>query len=253
LRGGEIKPLHCSQIDLAGGFIEVAADQPETDPPCLVPIQDNLTAQLLPLAKERGPVCPFKNLLNQLMQPAADAGVDGKKNALRHSFISYRVAECAGLPRVADESGNSPAIFRANYLQRVKPMQAHAWFSWLNRDKRGGKPGHFLALGVQIMDTAYKSPATLVVSCPCESAYGESFLLPFSRFQDHAKITVNKGGNSADHRLLPKRNQKMSINNQFLLTCLSPIPTVTPRKNLRNACGWPLQWVFCLHGFKGHA
>ena len=52
-----------------------------------------------------------------------------KKNALRHSFISYRVAECADVARVADESGNSPAIIKTNYLKRVKPDQAKEWFA----------------------------------------------------------------------------------------------------------------------------
>jgi hypothetical protein len=39
-----------------------------------------------------------------------------KKNALRHSYISYRVAECADVARVVDESGNSPAVIKSNYL-----------------------------------------------------------------------------------------------------------------------------------------
>jgi hypothetical protein len=47
---------------------------------------------LLPLAKPRGPVCPFKNVVNQLVDLAADAKLEWKKNGLRHSFISYRVA-----------------------------------------------------------------------------------------------------------------------------------------------------------------
>jgi integrase len=131
LRGEEIKRLDWGEIDLADGFIEVAADKAKTDTRRLVPIKDNLRAWLLPLAKQKGPVCPFKNVVNPLMHLAADAKVEWKKNALRHSFISYRVAECADVPRVADESGNSPAIIRTNYLQRVKPKQAQAWFAIL--------------------------------------------------------------------------------------------------------------------------
>jgi len=129
LRGEEIKRLDWSEIDLADGFIEVAADIAKTDTRRLVPIKDNLKAWLKPFAQEKGPVCPFKNVVNPLMQLAADAEVEWKKNALRHSFISYRVAECADVPRVADECGNSPAIIRTNYLQRVKPKQAQAWFA----------------------------------------------------------------------------------------------------------------------------
>jgi integrase len=133
LRGEEIKRLDWSEIDLADGFIEVAADKAKTDTRRLVPIKDNLKAWLLPLAKQQGPVCQFKNVVNKLMRLASEAEVDWKKNALRHSFISYRVAECADVPRVADESGNSPPIIRTNYLQRVKPNQAQAWFGILPR------------------------------------------------------------------------------------------------------------------------
>jgi integrase len=135
LRGEEIKRLDWAEIDLADGFIEVAADKSKTDTRRLVPIKDNLKAWLLPLAKQQGPVCQFKNVVNKLMRLASEAEVDWKKNALRHSFISYRVAECADVPRVADESGNSPPIIRTNYLQRVKPSQAQAWFGILPRKR----------------------------------------------------------------------------------------------------------------------
>jgi hypothetical protein len=40
-----------------------------------------------------------------------------KKNALRHTYISYRVAECADVARVADESGNSPAVYQGQLSQ----------------------------------------------------------------------------------------------------------------------------------------
>jgi integrase len=122
LRGEEIKRLDWSEIDLADGFIEVAADKAKTDTRRLVPIKDNLKAWLNQFADKKGPVCPFKNVVNPLMSLAAAAEVEWKKNALRHSFISYHVA---------DESGNSPAIIRTNYLQRVKPKQAQAWFGIL--------------------------------------------------------------------------------------------------------------------------
>ena len=63
-----------------------------------------------------------------------------KKNALRHCYISYRVAECADVARVADEGGNSPAIIKANYLKRVKPEQAKAWFASFRHGRNWGTP-----------------------------------------------------------------------------------------------------------------
>jgi integrase len=131
IRGREIQRLDWSDIDLEDGFIEISSEAAKTDVRRLVPIKPNLKAWLLPLAKKSGAVCPFKNLANQLSDLAADAEVKWKKNALRHSYISYRVAECADVPRVADESGNSPAVIRTNYLRRVKPPQAAEWFGIL--------------------------------------------------------------------------------------------------------------------------
>jgi integrase len=141
LRGAEIQRLDWSEIDLVDGFIEVTAEKAKTDTRRLVPIKGNLKSWLLPRAKKSGPVCAFGNVVNQLMKlvtatnkampkdtPNKDK-MKWKKNALRHSYISYRVAECADVARVADESGNSPAIIKANYLKRVKPDRAAEYFA----------------------------------------------------------------------------------------------------------------------------
>jgi integrase len=129
LRGAEIQRLDWAEIDLQDGFIEVKAETAKTEVRRLVPIKPNLAAWLKECAKKSGPVCPFANVVNQLVKLSKAAGVTWHKNALRHSAISYRVAECADVARVADESGNSPAIIRANYLRRVKPDLAAEWFN----------------------------------------------------------------------------------------------------------------------------
>ena len=131
LRGAEIQRLDWSEIDLVDGFIEVTSEKSKTDTRRLVPIPPNLAAWLDECRKKSGPVCPFKNVVNQLVKLAHAAKVTWHKNALRHSYISYRVAECADVARVADESGNSPAIIRSNYLRRVKPDRAAEWFNIL--------------------------------------------------------------------------------------------------------------------------
>lgn len=50
-----------------------------------------------------------------------------KKNALRHSFISYRVAETQDVAKVALEAGNSPQIIFEHYRELVRPKEAAAW------------------------------------------------------------------------------------------------------------------------------
>ena len=129
LRHAEITRLDWSDIDLAEGFIEIAAHKSKTDTRRIVPIKDNLRAWLSPLAKASGPVIEIVNISAAVQRLARSAGIKWKHNALRHTYISARVAECADIPRVADEAGNSPQIIRTNYLKRLRPSSAAAWFS----------------------------------------------------------------------------------------------------------------------------
>ena len=48
-------------------------------------------------------------------EAAKEAGVEWKHNALRHSFISYRVADIKNVDEVALEAGNSPDIIFQHY------------------------------------------------------------------------------------------------------------------------------------------
>ncbi len=137
LRHAEIARLDWSEVDFdeetpeaqRQGFIEVKASKAKTATRRLVPMAKNLAEWLQPLRKERGAVCGYANITKQLLKLAKATGTEWKHNALRHSCISYRVAQCADVPRVADESGNTPQVIRTNYLQRVKPKQAMAWFA----------------------------------------------------------------------------------------------------------------------------
>ena len=52
-----------------------------------------------------------------------------KHNALRHSFISYRVADIQNVAQVALEAGNSPHMIFKHYRELVRPMDAKTWFS----------------------------------------------------------------------------------------------------------------------------
>ena len=76
------------------------------------------------------------NTTKQLLKAATDTGdeaneieaMEWKHNALRHTYISARVAECGDVARVADEAGNSPQVIRTNYLKRMRPAAAAEWF-----------------------------------------------------------------------------------------------------------------------------
>jgi hypothetical protein len=93
-----------------------------------VPMQPNLIAWLHPYRKTKGPVCETVNLTNALRRIAAKAGVEYKRNALRNSFISYRVAVTKDIAKVAHEAGNSVQEIADSYLKELTERQGLAWF-----------------------------------------------------------------------------------------------------------------------------
>ncbi len=135
LRHSEIRRLDWAQVELSDkpgeSFIEVlSVDRTKSDGRRrLVPVSDNLKAWLKPYAQNSGPVCPVADSETLLPRIVKKAGVIFKKNALRHSGISYRVAQTGDIARVADDSGNSATVIRSNYLRRVKPSVAAEWFA----------------------------------------------------------------------------------------------------------------------------
>jgi integrase len=139
LRHAEIARLEWQDIDMEEGFIEVKAENAKTDLRRIVPLKPNLKSFLLPLAKKSGPVITIVNTTKHLLKTATDTAdakneieaMEWKHNALRHTYISARVAESGDVPRVADEAGNSPQVIRTNYLKRMRPAAAAEWFAVL--------------------------------------------------------------------------------------------------------------------------
>ena len=131
LRSAEIERLGWSQIRLgAEPHLIVNADQAKTRARRLVPISDNLAAWLAPCLKKSGRVWPHGHdyLYEAQRAVARKAKVKWKQNALRHSFISYRMAMVKDANQVALEAGNSPDIIFRNYLELVTQTQARNWF-----------------------------------------------------------------------------------------------------------------------------
>jgi hypothetical protein len=62
-------------------------------------------------------------------QTASRAGMTWKANALRHSFISYRIALTRDIAAVALEAGNSPKMIFAHYRELCTEQEAAEWFS----------------------------------------------------------------------------------------------------------------------------
>jgi integrase len=131
LRAAEIARLDWSEVHLTGAehFIEVKAAKAKTASRRTVPIPDNCALWLAPLASPSGPVCQFERPDKQCFQYLAPAAkMEWKHNALRHSFISYRLAIIKNVHQVSLEAGNSPQMVFAHYRQLVTETQAKEWF-----------------------------------------------------------------------------------------------------------------------------
>jgi integrase len=136
LRSEEILRLEWADVMLRPGFIEVAAHKAKTAARRLVPITNNLERWLNPSLSNEGLIWThpkgvyFKNRL----RIATKAKISYKANALRHSWISYRLAEIQNVNQVALEVGNSPQMIFRHYRELATPEQARTWFSIMPDD-----------------------------------------------------------------------------------------------------------------------
>lgn len=128
LRNAEVCRLDWKDVRLDDGFIEVKAAKSKTASRRLVPVTDNLRDWLGPVRKESGLICSHENMPNQIGLLAGRAKLPWKHNALRHSFISYRVAAIQNVNQVALEAGNSAAMIFKHYRELVRPAAAQEWF-----------------------------------------------------------------------------------------------------------------------------
>ena len=131
LRSEEILRLDWSDVELRPGFIEVAAHKAKTRSRRLIPISDNLSRWLAIAPRKGERVWPHgKAYFFEALRNSADNGkVKWKQNALRHSYISYRLADIQNENIVAFEAGNSPKMIYKHYRELATPEQARTWFA----------------------------------------------------------------------------------------------------------------------------
>lgn len=138
LRSAEIERLDWRDIKFETGFVVVEAVKAKTASRRQVEMHANLRAWLSPYAKKEGRVWPLNSdsLYKALRDISSRAKVPWKNNALRHSYISYRVADTGDVNRTALEAGNSPAMIFSNYRELVTPPEAKSWFSIMPPQKQ---------------------------------------------------------------------------------------------------------------------
>jgi integrase len=137
IRTAELARLDWQAVKLTRGHIEITAANAKTASRRIVPILPNLAAWLKPHAKKTGGIIPSgADYYHELMRETAGntktdtlPAVELKHNALRHSFISYRVAQTQNVAQVALEAGNSPAMIFGHYRELVTADDAKTWFA----------------------------------------------------------------------------------------------------------------------------
>lgn len=138
MRTAEATRLDWAQIGAAGGdFIEVKGRISKTRQRRLIPLTPNLKAWLTPYLKLQGPVWPLTLKSFATMKGRVLRSIPfftPKANGLRHSYISYRMAQTSNAASVSLEAGNTPEIIFRHYRQLVSPEQAEKWFAVMPRE-----------------------------------------------------------------------------------------------------------------------
>ncbi len=131
IRSAETHRLHWEDIKWDRGHIEIAGRKAKTAARRLVPLPDNLKAWLTPWREATGPIIESEDKSGALNELALASGVPGgwRQNALRHSFISYRVALTGDVARTALEAGNSAKMIFRHYREIVEEDTAKVWFA----------------------------------------------------------------------------------------------------------------------------
>jgi integrase/predicted DNA-binding WGR domain protein len=131
LRASEILRLQWQDVRLDRLHIVASAKKRGTPSRRIVPILPNLAKWLAPYAHRTGHVWRQDAVSFSIAKQdtAQAAGVVWKHNALRHSFISYRLAAIQDTAKVALEAGNSPTMIFRHYRELVTPEQAVEWFN----------------------------------------------------------------------------------------------------------------------------
>ena len=68
-------------------------------------------------------------IVNALRRLGLSSGVSMKRNGLRHSFCSYRLATTQNANQTALEAGHSAGVLFKHYRQLCTEAEATRWFS----------------------------------------------------------------------------------------------------------------------------
>lgn len=131
IRSAEILRLDWKDVNFEQKHINISSAKAKTPQRRIVPLLPNALEWLSPYHNRTGPIVPYaKQRVNEMLSACAKSvDVTWKRNALRHSFASYRLAQINDAPKVSYEMGNSPQMIFRHYRELVTPQDAAAWWS----------------------------------------------------------------------------------------------------------------------------
>ena len=141
LRPFEMQRLTWDAFDFAGGYLNVShAVARKTMQQRFVPIPANIAGLLQQRSKVRtwgiqqlsaARRCVRQHDQQDLMRLLRAHGVvtDWPQDVLRHSYISYRLAQGCGRGEVAEWCGNSETVIRQRYRRPLRREDGEAWFA----------------------------------------------------------------------------------------------------------------------------
>jgi integrase len=122
------KGLLWEAINFDRGYIIVSQSIAKTGRKRKIDMPENLRGWLLPYRMKTGAI--FKSdPRKRIAKVVAASGVKWKRNALRHSFGSYRMEQTKNAGQVALEMGNSPAVVMKHYFEIVDARAAREYWS----------------------------------------------------------------------------------------------------------------------------
>jgi integrase len=121
------KSLVWESINFNRGYIIIPASIAKTNRKRKIDLPENALEWLAPYRNRTGPIFN-RDFRKPLARACKAARVSYKRNALRHSYGSYRMEMVKNAGQVALEMGNSAAIVMRHYFDIVEKSAAKAYF-----------------------------------------------------------------------------------------------------------------------------
>jgi integrase len=122
------KGLSWDAINFDRGTITVPASIAKTARKRKIVMHENLLEWLAPFRVKSGPIFDI-DPRKRIAKIVKAAKVKWKRNALRHSFGSYRMEQTKNEGQVALEMGNSPKVVKDHYFEIVDERAARDYWS----------------------------------------------------------------------------------------------------------------------------